>query len=150
MHDYWRSDEATRLVPTATALPQFGSVHFGSTPHLNVLVKLQAAEAENSVNVTLYANNYGYNSTKGGPEIKAIVGDKIIIHFSSICPKTSYISSFITKIKMSFKGIIKEDSIGGFMMHANIKWNTFVQWISILAKCILVGCPIMNTFSPKI
>ena len=41
---------------------------------------IQAAEAENSVNVTLYANNYGYNSTKGGPEIKAIVGDKIIIH----------------------------------------------------------------------
>ena len=41
---------------------------------------IQSAEAENTVNVTLYANNYGYNSTKGGPEIKAIVGDKIIIN----------------------------------------------------------------------
>ena len=43
---------------------------------------IQEAEAENSVNVTLYANNYGYNTTKGGPEIKAILGDKIIIHLT--------------------------------------------------------------------
>jgi len=32
---------------TTTVIPQFDSVHFGSTPHLNVLVKLQAAEAAN-------------------------------------------------------------------------------------------------------
>ena len=71
--------------------------------------------------------------------------DKVIVHLSTLGPKTRHISSFVAKVKIGSEGVVKENTIGFVVVQTGVERDGLVNRVCVFSKGIGIRSPIFKT-----